>query len=119
MDAVKFLEEAKRMCNYTGDCKGCPLETEKNSANCILWATPNAIDNPGEIVSKVEKWAAEHPVKTRQSEFLRMFPNADIDKDGVLIAIPCHIDKNMKKVYCQALNGCVECRKAYWLAEVE
>ena len=117
MDAVKFFEEAKRMCDHFGDCGECPLS--ENLSVCELSFTPVGMNNTEKIVEKVEKWASEHPVKTRQSEFLKMFPNADIDKDGVLIAIPCHIDKNMKKVYCQALNGCVECRKAYWLEEVK
>lgn len=114
MDAVKYLKELKRLCNQYEGCHGCPFEKEKSM--CV---TPAILDEPEKIVEAVEKWAEEHPVKTRQSEFLRIFPNADTDKDGVLIAIPCHIDKNMKKVYCQVLNGCVECRKAYWLAEVE
>ena len=111
MDAVEYLKEVKRMCSKQRSCVGCLLENYScNYRN---------IENPEKSVDIVEKWSEKHPVKTRQSEFLRMFPNADIDKDGVLIAIPCHIDKNMKKVYCQALNGCVECRKDYWLAEVE
>ena len=111
MDAVKFLGEAKRMCSKHGSCVGCLLE----DYSCNY----RKIENPEKLVAIVEKWSKEHPVKTRQSEFLKMFPNADIDKDGVLIVIPCHIDKNMKKVYCQVLNGCVECRRVYWLAEVE
>lgn len=111
MDAVEYLKEKARMTNECNiPCDDCPVH-----AFCCNSESKNA----EMMVSIVEKWASEHPVKTRQSEFLKMFPNADIDKDGVLIAIPCHIDKNMKKVYCQAFNGCVECRKAYWLEEVE
>lgn len=110
MDAVEFFKEAKRMCRVI-NCEECPFGGEE----CGFISA----DNIEEVIKAVEKWAEEHPVKTRQSEFLRMFPNADIDKDEVLIAIPCHIDKNMKKVYCQVFNSCVECRKDYWLAEVE
>lgn len=65
-------------------------------------------------VSKVEQWAKDHPVKTRQSEFLKMFPNAAID-DGVLCISPCKIEKD---IVCVNGKSCNECCREYWLAEV-
>ena len=72
------------------------------------------MDNPEETVRIVEKWSAEHPVKTRQNEFLKMFPNAEI-KDGYLHICPGKIDKNFK---CNN-RICSSCLQKFWLAEVE
>lgn len=41
----------------------------------------------------LKKWSAEHPVKTRQSEFLKLFPNADVQNDVIRIC-PKKIDQN-------------------------
>lgn len=40
------------------------------------------------MVEAAEQWAAEHPAKTRQSEFLKLFPGAGPTKDGVLAICP-------------------------------
>lgn len=66
MDAVKFFKEAKRMCRVI-NCEECPFGGEE----CGFISA----DNIEEVIKEVEKWAEEHPVKTRQSEFLKMFPN--------------------------------------------
>lgn len=114
MDAVKFLEEAKRICSSHEHCNDCPFE----SYDCSF----GAVENPQMEVEIVEKWASEHPVKTRQSEFLKMFPNAEIKK-GVVNIYPCSIDTvevQGSGEYCQFINGgCDKCKEAYWLAEVE
>lgn len=68
------------------------------------------------------KWASEHPAKTRQSEFLKMFPNAKVDKDKIPRLYPCDMDTRIsfKDEMCKASEGdCYMCRKQYWLVEVE
>lgn len=63
------------------------------------------------------KWCEEHPIKTRQSEFLKMFPNAKIDNCGIPIFCPRWVDKDFK---CNRERlSCDACEKEYWLAEVE
>lgn len=47
-------------------------------------------------------------------KFLKMFPNASI-QHGSLIICPSNIEKN---VSCYG-KKCIDCRKEYWLAEVE
>lgn len=73
-----------------------------------------------EAVTVVENWAKEHPVKTRQSEFLKMFPNAPISHNTIDIC-PSKVDVLQKcpKVTPGTLNMCVFCKREYWLAEVE
>lgn len=61
----------------------------------------------------VEQWAKDHPVKTRQSEFLKLFPNAAIDEDdGILCVDPCIIEKSIR---CTNGKTCDDCRREYWL----
>ena len=61
-------------------------------------------------------WCKEHPVKTRQDEFLKMFPNAKI-VDGIIGICPKHFETAYA---CKATKcTCHDCRKSYWLAEVD
>lgn len=52
--------------------------------------------------------------KTRQSEFLKIFPNAE-PKEGVMDICPLILDKSAK---CFKVN-CKVCQKDFWLAEVK
>lgn len=112
MDAVEFFKTVSRSCKNQG-CKGCPICKE---GTCMVWFDDKSIKNIEEMVSKVEQWAKEHPIKTRQSEFLEMFPNADLCRDVINI-LPCSVEKGMSK--CCSDKRCEECRKDYWLTEVD
>lgn len=119
MDAVKFLKEASRMCKANNkDCHDCPLWDEKSLFCNDLANDAIEMTDPQRAVHIVEKWASGHPTKTRQSEFLKMFPNARIDDDGVVDIATCIIDKT----YAPCSVGdmpCNLCRKEYWLEEIE
>ena len=70
-------------------------------------------DKANEIILK---WCEEHPIKTRQDEFLKMFPNAMLVGEAVNIC-PRDID-NQYRADCTKLS-CYDCTKSYWLAEVD
>lgn len=53
MDAIKFIEEARRRYKVTGKAPGVLLN----------WL------NPESIVKEVKEWSDSHPLKTRQSVF--------------------------------------------------
>lgn len=93
MDAVEFLKAKKRMCeSYVGSCSGCPVYTEKQSSmNCGKYMCKY----PEKAVAIVKKWSEEHPIKTRQSEFLKLFPDAKLDGNGISMIAPCHIEANL------------------------
>lgn len=116
MDAVEFLKTTRRICNSnTHGCTSCVIYQEYNY--CHL----QCVANPEEIVAAVEKWAAEHPVKTRQSEFLKMFPNAALFSFGttdICDICPAKVDDTLE---CDIIRncGCYGCKRKYWLAEVE
>lgn len=83
-------------------------------------------DNLGEsieeTISKVEQWAKDHPVKTRQSEFLKKFPDADLS--DITRLLPCSLDKTLKPLRCAKYGylsitcRCDRCRDDYWNEEV-
>ena len=117
MDFVKFAHDRNRMCNVergAGEgCKGCPLDEimDKKSV-CSVWC----FANPEKAIEVVEQWAAEHPAKTRQSEFLKHYPDARFSS-GCLNACPRNIFDNTN-IDCNE-QPCYECKKTFWLAEVE
>lgn len=118
MDAVKFLKEAKRKCLNT-ECSECELKDVHNVVPCKFDSVGMELKEPEKLVEIIEKWAAEHPVKTRQSEFLKIFPNAKM-RDGAIIIPPCEINIiNAESKMCKNSSDCNECRLNYWLEEVE
>lgn len=118
MDAVDFITERNRMCKSSASCAECVL-SNKVIGLCTKWC----FEHPEEVVAAVEQWANEHPRKTRQSEFLKMFPNVDLDSEGVINILPCQMDT---KRYPVNDNGggcktapCVICKQEFWMQEVE
>lgn len=117
MDALEFLIERKRMCNLCKHCKGCPLER----AGCGLGTSaPDA--EYEKIIATVEQWSKEHPHKTRQSVFLEQYPEARIGDDGVLQILPCSISASHRNARGNCVNmrrDCYDCRREFWMQEVE
>ena len=70
MDAVKFIEEHRRMYKVAG--KHLPTLAEGIPAE--------------DVVKEVEEWSAAHPRKTRQDVFLEQWPETYIRGDGYLMA---------------------------------
>nr|DAO21319.1 MAG TPA: hypothetical protein [Caudoviricetes sp.] len=111
MNAVEYIKTLHRLCKSQDGCFECVLDSEDG---CI--AAASRYDK--NAVPIVEQWAKDHPVKTRQREFLKMFPDAETDRSGILIFCPRKFDPvNINSVHCHR-HGCLECRKDYWLTEV-
>lgn len=108
MDAVEYVKALHRLCESQDGCFECVLESEDG---CI--AAASRYDK--NAVPIVEQWAKDHHIRTRQSEFLKKFPNADLLGDVINIT-PCKIEKEMKR-YCGD-RACNDCRKDYWFTEV-
>lgn len=125
MDAVEYIKEAKRICKSRSVCKSvsgkCPLLDENGhcTATADIYAA-DIIEKTEKAVQIVEQWAKDNPIKTRQSEFLKRFPNADLTR-----LQPCMIEKDKRPMWCGkyadfGANGCCdECRYAYWNEEVD
>lgn len=112
MDAVEYLKTQYRLCR-SQDCTECPLQ-DKEKCCCIM----DTIEYAEKAVQIVEQWAKDNPVKTRQSEFLKMFPNAEVGYDGILNINPCRLEPSVRESMECSIKNCRKCRREYWLAEV-
>lgn len=113
MEALEFLKERKRMCNSYDGCKGCPFGDSK----CVIDSTISDEDFK-RIVATVEQWSKEHPRKTRQSVFLEQWPNCMMGDDGVVGLCPRNVDK-MHACNVILFAKCTDCRREFWMQEVE
>lgn len=105
------------MCNC--ECRECEFGKRLSEfVTCTAWRKAH----PEETVAIVERWGAEHPIKTRQSVFLEQFPEVELTQDGVITICPfvisaAHRGKDGNCTNCS--DSCPECREKFWLAEVE
>ena len=105
MDALKFVEERRRMCKTTK--RYSPIMVEGIS--------------PKDIVKEVEEWSAAHPRKTRQSVFLEQWPTALLTKEGTFAACPMLFSskyRNADRGCASPYESCDECRREFWSQEV-
>ncbi len=116
MDAVKFVKEYLRMCTKVDECEDCPVY---KTDFCTVPAKERSQESAEEIVELVEEWSAAHPCKTRQSVFLEQYPQADIDNTGLLILCPKRIVADIRATADCLRQGCSDCRREFWMQEVE
>lgn len=116
MDALEFLRKRKRMCKSFGTfCDDCPLQGHP----CTSISSMNDGDLERLLV-EVEKWSKAHPRKTRQSVFLEQYPETEISKSGYLMICPKHISADYRNRYGNCANRvCSDCRREFWMQEVE
>lgn len=122
MDAVKFIEERNRMCKSFDDgCKGCPaFNVCEHGLSCAVGqlSTLDATDQ----IAIVEAWSAAHQRKTRQDVFLEQWPETYIREDGYLDVCPLEVSADHRDADggCAILDRqCPDCRREFWMQEVE
>lgn len=106
MDAVKFIEERRRMYKVTG----------KHSPTLAGWIPAE------DVVKEVEEWSAAHPRKTRQSVFLEQWPEARVDDNEGVYICPADVSANYRDESggCAVVGVlCPDCRREFWMQEVE
>ena len=102
MDAIEFVKQLRRM-------------DENASREYRVF-----FDSPEDVVAEVEQWSKEHPLKTWQSVFLERYPGAEIDEGGCLMLCPLTVsaDRRNRHGDCTTLK-CTDCRREFWMQEVE
>ena len=114
MDAVEFLRARRKLCDDNICNEKCPLR---------YCCDDDTEDYRIKQVDAVEQWAKEHTVKTRQSEFLKQWPDAEIGGDGLPSVAPCQLVKEIKELdedgVCCKNCGCEKCRRDFWLKEID
>lgn len=114
MDAVEYVKQRERMCNYYTNCNDCPAGYYEGCSS---------LNGVSKLVLIVEQWAKEHPVKTRQSEFLKQWPDAEMFEARYLNICPALISKEYRSEETNECNqpefSCGKCRRDFWLKEIE
>ena len=118
MDAVEYLKTLCRMCN--AKCRKCEFgKVRSGFETCPVWQRTH----PEEAAAIAEKWAKEHPAKTRQSVFLEQYPETRLSEDGILLICPRTISAEYRDENdsCNRVKygTCADCRREFWSAEVE
>jgi hypothetical protein len=108
----------------TSDCVDCPLSScnnGKSDCDCSNFI----LVFPEETVAKVEKWAIEHPPKTRQIELLKLFPMTRMI-DGVIDICPIAFVKDpdgsrecLMTDNLPISQNCEQCKRQFWLTEIK
>ena len=97
------------MCRSTSDCTKC----EYHGDRC-----DNAIELLEKTVAAVEQWSKEHPRKTRQDVFLEQWPEAGL-VDGIIDVNPCRLVAAIRFGPECHKTFCDDCRRKFWMQEVE
>lgn len=102
------IKDLKRMCNNYSECKNCPMSRYQ----CAPANLPDIADDI------VDKWVAEHPVKTYAMDFYEKFPNAPKESNGTPAVCWSGIYGKISKKPWEILNCEMPCEDC-WNREME
>lgn len=83
------------------NCRDCPLCSENNDTSESLSCGCFEMYYPEKAIEVVQKWSDEHPQKTFLTEFLKNYPNAELDHGVPKVCL--------KKL--GAVSGCAKTKK--------
>lgn len=118
MDAIEFIKERQRLCQTYTRCSECPVGNDNDGCKFNTVSGYEA----AEQIRLLEEWSAAHPQKTRQDEFLKQYPETALDENGVISICP----NGLSLAYRTSSGGCnnpdstcPDCRRKFWLKEIE
>ena len=85
------------------------------STTCMRMLFELSSEQCDEIISTLNDYLATDPIKTRQSELLKIFPNTPLRYEEKIIDI-CPLDFDYEFI-CNV--NCHECKKAFWFTEID
>lgn len=102
-----YFAEKRRMTKRTKNglcktkCSDCPLCSDNNGTSEDMSCTTFEMYYPEKAVKAVQRWSNEHPQKTFVTEFLKNYPNAELDHGVPKVCL--------KKL--GAVSGCAKTKK--------
>lgn len=85
-------------------CTDCPLSVKNNGTGVSCESLE--MFYPEKAVVIVQKWSDEHSQKTYLSEFLKKYPNALLNDNGLPKSVCLY---NLGLADCKEYHNCVEC----------
>lgn len=119
---LEYTKELDRMCKYYLNLDRMfkyYLNTDSKCAKCPLkgLGCSDLTSITQNHIAGVQTWSDYHPIKTRQSEFLKMFPNADLD-ESIITICPWQLGE-ITLEECSGRSQCDDCRREYWMEEIK
>lgn len=105
MTKLRKLPHGGYLCGLK--CCECPLSYQHNGTSEKIPCRDFEIVYPLQAISIVQKWSNAHPPKTFLTEFLRHYPNAVVDVDGVPRGI-CPYELGLTKEH-NCMQTCEQC----------
>lgn len=105
-----YFKEKARMTKRTKNglckikCSNCPLCSNNNGEG--LSCPTFEMYYPEKAVKTVQRWSDEHPPKTYLSEFLKKYPNALLNDNGLPKGVCLY---NLGLADCKEYPNCVDC----------
>lgn len=118
MDAIEFIKERQRLCQTYVCCFECPANNDNDGCK---FSTITGYDAT-EQIRLLEEWSAAHPLRTRQSELLKQYPEAALDENGIISICPNGLSlayRNSSGGCSKPDSTCIDCRRGFWLKEIE
>lgn len=105
-----YMCEKLRMCKIF-ECSKCPLNIADSG---YLACNAYEMNNPTEAINIVQKWSNGHPQRTLLTEFLKSYPNVELNNCGYPTKIsPCSLgvvtDIICGKPYSAKATRCQDC----------
>lgn len=105
-----FAEKQRMVKLQTGEvceisCEECPLSSMNNGEGIVCSDFETCY--PEKAIAIIQKWSDKHPQKTFVTEFLKNYPRAVVNGDGIPNSV-CPYDLGlMNKHDCR--KACIEC----------
>ena len=103
MDAVRFLKEKDRMCEYYEYCEGCPL-ADGIEIPSIYCTCPE--EEPEEIVTTIEKWSNAHPIRTNADYVAEKLREIGYTVDIEELRVKCPPHESSWYANCKNIKPC-------------
>lgn len=90
---ANYFAEKRRMTKRTRrqgckiKCSECPLSSQNNGTSDSMSCITFEMYHPEKAIAIVQKWSDEHPQKTYLSEFLKNYPNAELNHGAPRICL--------------------------------
>lgn len=118
-----FIKTYNHYCKNHA-CTSCKIGkiTGFESTTCMRILFKLSSEQYDEVISTLNDYLAINPIKTRQSELLKIFPNTQLSYEEYIVDIcPMTFEPDLLGFNSGLCNNidCHECKKSFWFTEID